>query len=321
VTRSYVVRRLLQVGPTVFGILVLTFLMVHLTPGDPARDFAGDGADQHQIDAARSYLGLNRPLVQQFVTFAGRVLHGDLGVSYVQREKVTALIGSRLGPTLLLTGTALVISTVGGLLLGVLAAQHARGPVDAGISTVALIGYSLPAFWVAQLAVLGLALRLHLLPAVGIIDVGAHHTGMAAALDTGRHLILPALVLSVSEVALLMRVARSALVAESSKDYVRAARAKGLTEDEVMSHHALPNALLAVITVIASRIGYLVSGAVLVESVFAWPGLGQLLTTAALAGDQPVILGMVLLISSSVVFINLVTDLLYAQIDPRIGHR
>jgi peptide/nickel transport system permease protein len=202
-----------------------------------------------------------------------------------------------------------------------LAARRPQGFVDSGLSTVALVGYSLPGFWVAQIAVLGLALRLHLLPAVGIIDVGANHTGLAATVDVSRHLILPALVLSVSEVALVIRVSRSALVAESSKDYVRTARAKGLTEKQALSRHALPNALLAVVTVVGSRIGYLVSGAVLVESVFAWPGLGQLLTAAAQAGDQPVILGLVLLISSAVVLTNLVTDLLYARIDPRIRHR
>src|SRR5579884_2054104 len=191
----YLVRRLLQVVPTVTGILVVTFLITRVTAGDPAVTFAGEGADQTQIDAARSYLGLNRPLIQQFLSYAGRTLHGDLGVSYVQRQPVTTLIGARLGPTVLLTGTALVVSTTVGLLLGVLTARRPGGVVGAGLNTVALIGYSLPSFWIAQIAVLELALRVHLLPAVGIDDIGAHYSGWAAVLDTGRHLILPALVL------------------------------------------------------------------------------------------------------------------------------
>jgi peptide/nickel transport system permease protein len=177
----------------------------------------------------------------------------------------------------------------------------------------------MPAFWLAQLAVLTLALKAGLFPTGAMTDARVAHTGLSATVDIGRHLVLPALVLALSEVALLLRVTRSGLVEELGNDYVAAARAKGVPENVLLKHHALPNALLPVVTVIGSRVGFLVSGAVLVESVFGWPGLGRLLVDAAQSGDHPVILGMVLLISFSVVLANLLTDLAYAWIDPRIS--
>lgn len=319
--RRYVVRRLLQVIPTALGIVTLTFVLVHLAPGDPALDFAGEGADQSQIDAARSYLGLDRPLPEQYVTYVRRLLGGDLGVSFVHRRPVLAVIGDRLPATLLLTGTAMAFSSVAGLALGLLAARRPGSRTDLGVSTLALGGYSLPAFWLAQLAILVVALRAGILPAGGMNDARAGYTGLAAAVDTARHLVLPALVLCVSEVALLLRVTRTGLVAESGREYLRAARARGLSRDQAFTRHALPNALLPVITVIGGRVGFLVSGAVLVEAVFNWPGLGRLLVEAGQSGDHPVILGMVLLVSLSVIVVNVVTDLVFARIDPRIRYR
>jgi peptide/nickel transport system permease protein len=202
--------------------------------------------------------------------------------------------------------------------LGVLSARRPRGPFDATVSTVSLLVYSLPGFWVAQIAVLTLALKAGLFPAGGMTDARSAFTGLDATSDIARHLILPALVLALSEVALLVRVTRAGLLRQAGQGYVLTARAKGASADRVLGRHALPNALLSVVTVIGSRIGFLVSGAVLVESVFGWPGLGRLLVEAAQSGDHPVILGMVLLISCSVIVANLLTDLAYAWIDPRI---
>ena len=320
-TRRYLLRRLLQVVPTALGIVTITFALVHLAPGDPAVDFAGEGADQAQIEAARSYLGLDRPLPAQYATYVGHLATGDLGVSFVHRQPVTDLIADRLGPTLLLTTTAMALSTFLGLAVGSIAARRGRRRLGTALNTLALVAYSLPAFWVAQLAVLVVALKAGLLPAGGLNDARAGYTGLDAVVDTARHLVLPALVLSLSEVALLARVTRAGLVAESGREYLRAARAKGLSEDEAMSRHAFRNALLPVITVIGSRVGFLVSGAVLVETVFSWPGLGRLLVEAGQAGDQPVILGMVLLVSFSVVVVNVLTDLVFAWVDPRIRYR
>jgi peptide/nickel transport system permease protein len=321
VNRRYLVRRVLQVVPTLFGILIVTFLLVHVAPNEPARDFAGEGADQAQIDAASSYLGLDRPLPEQFVDYVGQVLHGDFGTSFAQRQPVNDLISARLPATLLLAGSALVLSTLGGIALGLLAARRPHSRVDLGVNTLTLLAYSLPAFWLAQLVILGVALKAGLLPASGMSDSHVSYTGLDAVGDTLTHLVLPALVLAVSEVALLARVTRTGLLAQKEKGYLRAARAKGVSEEQATSHHALPNALLPVITVIGSRVGFLVSGAVLVETVFAWPGLGRLLVDAGQSGDHPVILGMVLLISFAVIVVNLVTDLVYAWVDPRIRYR
>lgn len=318
-SRRYVLRRLLHVLPTVAGIVALTFALVHLAPGDPALEFAGEGADQAQIDAARSYLGLDRPLSEQFVLYVRHLARGDLGTSYSQQRPVTEVIGIRLSATLLLTGTALVASTLAGIGIGVLAARRPRRALDAVVSTSSLLLYSLPAFWLAQLAIMALALRAGLFPAGGMRDAREASTGLAAARDVARHLALPALVLATSEIALVVRVTRAGLLQQARQDYVRLARAKGLPAGQAMARHALPNALLPVLTIVGSRVGYLVSGAVLVESVFGWPGLGKVLVDAARSGDQPVILGMVLLVSFTVVTANLVTDLVCAWIDPRIA--
>ena len=314
----YLLRRLLQVVPAVAGILVLTFVLAHVAPNDPASDFAGEGADQAQIDAARAYLGLDRPLPQQFFVYVGRLVHGDLGTSFVQRRPVLGLIGDRLGPTLLLTASALLVSTLGGLALGVLCARRARGVVASAVSTTTLLAYSLPGFWVAQVAVLTLAVKAGIFPAGSMTDPRAGFTGLDATRDIARHLILPALVVALSEVALLVRVTRAGLLREAAQGYALTARSKGASADRVLARHVLPNALLPVVTIIGSRVGFLVSGAVLVESVFGWPGLGRLLVEAAQSGDHPIILGMVLLVSLSVILSTLATDLTYAWIDPRI---
>jgi len=318
VTRRSLVRRLLQVVPAVAGIFVLTFVLVHLAPNDPAEDLAGEGADQAQIDAARAYLGLDRPVIEQFGIYVGRLAHGDLGTSFVQRRPVREVIGDGLGPTLLLTGSALLLSTVAGLALGTLSARRPRGPLDTAISSVALFTYSLPGFWVAQVAILILAVKAGIFPAGAMTDARATYTGLDATRDVVRHLILPALVLALSETALLLRVTRAGLLREVGRDYVLTATAKGASRERVLRHHALPNALLPVVTIIGSRVGFLVSGAVLVESVFGWPGLGRLLVEAAHSGDHPVLLGMVLLVSLSVILATLATDLAYAWIDPRV---
>lgn len=319
-TRRYLTRRLLQVLPLLAALLVLTFVLVHFTGADPALEFAGEGADQSQIDAARSYLGVDKPLAEQFASYAGRLAQGDFGDSYVQRRPVTAVIGRRLAATLLLMGTALGVSTTAGISLGVFAARRAGRRGDAAVNVSVLVAYSLPAFWLAQLSILTFVLRLGLLPSGGMTDARAGYTGVAATVDVARHLVLPALVLSVSEFALVARIARSSLLAQSGTDYLRAARAKGVGERLLLKHHALPNALLPVVTVIGSRAGFLLSGAVLIETVFAWPGLGRLLVESAQAGDRPVILGMVLLVAVAVVVANLVTDLVYAAVDPRIRY-
>jgi peptide/nickel transport system permease protein len=317
----YVVRRLLQVIPAVAAILVITFGVIHLAPGDPVVAVASGNGDQAYFDFMREKFGLNRPLIQQFGTYVANVFQGDLGVSFGQGREVSELIADRVPATLLLLGSALVLSSVGGILVGLIAARRPFGVLDLGISTAALIGYALPVFWLAQLALLTIAFETGWFPIQGMTDARAGYTGWTAFWDVAHHLVLPAFVLAASEVALVARVTRTGLIQQVNQDYVRTAKAKGLSPGTSLLRHALPNAFLPVVTVIGSRIGTLVSGAVLVETVFGWPGLGRLLLDAANNRDHPILLGLVLLVAFSVVLTNLITDLVYARIDPRIRYR
>jgi peptide/nickel transport system permease protein len=321
VTRRYVIRRLLQVLPAVASILIVTFAVVHFAPGDPVVAVAGESGDQAYYDFMRAKFGLDRPLPEQFLTYSHDVLRGDLGVSYVQGERVSTLIAERIPATMLLMGSALVLSTVGGIALGALAARRPFGPFDLTMSTIALVGYALPVFWLAQLAMLTIAFKTGWFPIQGMTTARASYTGLAHWGDVARHLVLPAGVLAASEVALVSRIARTGILNEMGRDYVRTAQAKGLSESRALVRHALRNALLPVVTVVGSRIGFLFSGAVLVETVFGWPGLGRLVLSAAQTRDHPVLLGMVLLVAFSLVVANLVTDLVYARVDPRIRYR
>jgi peptide/nickel transport system permease protein len=321
VNRRYVVRRLLQVLPAVASILIVTFAVIHAAPGDPIVAVAGESGNEEYYAFMREKFGLDRPLHVQFITYATNIFRGDLGTSFVQGQAVTDLIAERVWPTLLLMGSALLVSTVGGILLGALAARRPFGPFDLAVSTSALVGYALPAFWLAQLAMLTLAFRFGWFPIQGMTTARVTYTGWAHIADVARHLVLPSLVLAASEVALITRIARTGILAEMNSDYVRVAQAKGLSRSSALVKHALRNALLPVVTVVGTRIGFLFSGAVLVETVFGWPGLGRLVLSAAQTRDHPILLGMVLLVAFSLVLSNLLTDLLYARVDPRIRYR
>lgn len=311
----------MQLLATVVVVLVLAFAMSRAIPGDPAEALAGDSANPEQIAQLRHELGLDRSWATQFSVYAGQTLRGDLGTSYIHHVPVRNLIGERLFATLLLTSTALVVSVAIGIALGAVAARRPFGWTDLGVNTAALVGYALPVFWLAQVAVLWLALGLDLFPVQGMVDAGSNLAGLRHWGDVGRHLVLPATVLAASEIALVTRVTRTGLLAELGRDYTRTARAKGLDRSSVLRRHAMPNVLLPVVTVVGGRVGFLVSGTVLVESVFAWPGLGRLLVDSAQARDYPVVLGMVLLVTAAIVAVNLLTDLAYVLIDPRIEYR
>ncbi len=317
----YLARRLAQVVPAVVGIVVLTFALVHLAPGDPVEALASDGGSEAYLASLRAQYGLDRPLPQQFLTYAGNVVQGDLGVSFAQARPVRAIVASRLQPTLLLMGTALVVGTTGALALGIRAARRPFGPFDVVMSTASLVAYAMPAFWLAQIVILTVAIRTGLFPVQGFTDARGQFSGLPRALDIAHHLVLPMLVLAASEVALLARVTRSGLLQELGKDYVRTARAKGLDERRVLSGHALRNVLLPVIAVLASRVGFVFSGAVLVETVFGWPGLGRLAVQAVDARDYPLLRGIVLLSAVTYTLINLAVDLIFGWLDPRIRYR
>ena len=316
----YLLRRLAQVLPTVAGLVVLNFCIIHLAPGDPVIALGGEHGDAAYYAFLRTRFGLDRPLPDQLLTYVTNVLRGDLGTSFVHGRPVVHVIAERIPATLLLVFTALGLSSVVGVALGILAARHCRGPADAAINAGALLGYATPCFWLGQISLLGLALGTGWFPVQGMTDARTQVFGVAYLIDVLHHLALPAIVLAVGELALTTRLVRTGLLEAFESDYVRAARARGLTEASVV-RHALRNVMLPIVTVIGSRAGMFLSGAVLVEVVFAWPGLGRLLLSSLLSRDYPILLGMFLCISVAVVLTNLIVDLAYAHLDPRIRYQ
>lgn len=317
---GYVGRRVLQIVPTVLAIVLVGFVLVHVAPGDPVLALAGEHGDEAYYDLMRDRFGLDEPLPERTLTYLGRVLRGDLGVSYVQGRPVRDVIVERIPATLLLTATALLLSTVVGILLGAFAARRPDGPRDAAVTVTTLGLYAAPVFWVGQLALVVTAFHLGWFPVQGMRSAVGPVAGVAGGLDIVHHLVLPALVLASQEVAAVSRLTRSGLLTELASAHVRTARAKGLPEVRVLFKHALRRALLPVVTVVGARAGDLLAGTVVVEVVFAWPGLGRLLVTSIQARDMPIILGIFFLVAAGVVLANLATDLVYRTIDPRIRY-
>jgi len=318
---AFALRRLGRAVPALATIVVVTFVLIQAAPGSAADVLAGSGGDQSTVEYLRTYLQLDRPLWRQLLAYVGHLARGDLGRSFVQGgTPVSRLIGDRLPATLLLMGSALVISSLVGVLLGAWPSRKPYGRFDLALSTTSIVAYAVPVFWSGQLALLVFAFHLGWFPIQGMTDARQSLSGISHGWDVARHLVLPAIVLAASELALVSRVTRSGLLGERPKDYLRTARAKGVSERRVMFAHALPNALLPVVTVVGNRVGFIFTGAVITESVFGWPGLGTLVVNAAQSRDRPVLLGIVILVSVAVVVANLVTDLVYAWIDPRIRY-
>jgi peptide/nickel transport system permease protein len=315
----YLLRRLVQVVPAVAGIIAIAFVVIHVAPGDPVLALAGQHGDAAYYALIRAKFGLDRPLPEQLLRYAGRVGGGDLGMSYVHGRPVLAVVLERLPATLLLMTSALVVSSLAGIALGITAARRADRPTDLLVRIAALAGYAAPPFWLAQIAALTLAVGTGLFPVQGITDARHAWTGWRHVADVLHHLALPALVLAGSELALTTRLVRAGVLEALAMDYVRTARAKGLPEPAVL-RHALRNALLPVVTVGGGRLGMFVTGAVLVETVFAWPGLGQLLLSSIQTRDVPVLLGLFLFVSLGVILTNVVTDVLYVWLDPRVRY-
>ena len=316
----FLVQRVLKMVAMVFAIIVANFLLVHAAPGDPASVMAGEAgaADPQFLAQLRTQFGLDQPLSTQLWIYVSHVAQGDLGVSYRQQRPVAGLILERLSATLLLTGTAFVLAIIGGITLGALAARRVGHTSDSLITVLALGFYATPTFWVGLMLVLVFSVWLDWLPSFGMKTVGADLTGGAAVLDTARYLVLPGLTLGLFYMAVYARLTRAAMLEVASQDFVRTARAKGVPEGGVQRRHVLRNALLPVITVAGIQAGQLIGGAILVETVFAWPGIGRLAFDALLARDYQILLGVFLATSVLVLVFNLITDLLYAWIDPRV---
>ena len=307
---TFLARRLLSTIPVLLVVAVLVFLMLRLTPGDPAAVLAGDAATTEQIAQIRKTLGLDRSIVEQFVIWFGHLMTGDLGQSYYYKTDVTTLIGQRLEPTLSL---ALITITIA-VPLGVLAAWRFGGWLDRGLMGFSVLGFSVPVFVLAYLLIWLVSLRLGWLPVQGYQRIA---DGVGPWL---KHLTLPAITLSVIYIALIARVTRASVLETLGEDYIRTARAKGLPEVRVLMRHALTNAAVPIATVIGIGIALLIGGVVVTESVYAIPGLGRLTVDAVLARDFPTIQGVILLFSFVYVAINLLVDLSYVFFDPRIRY-
>ncbi|ASJ74210.1 ABC transporter permease [Granulosicoccus antarcticus] len=317
----FIAGRLFKSVIILFAILVLNFFLIHAAPGDPAAIMAGEAgaADEKFLTDLREQFGLDKPLMVQLGTYVWGAMHLDLGFSYRQQMPVSELIWSRLPATLLLTLSAFSLSIVLGVLAGVKASARQGTWVDTIISTVALLFYATPLFWVALMASLLFSVGLGWLPGFGYETIGAGYTGLRRALDIGTHLILPASTLGLFFTAVYMRMTRASMLEVSRLDFVKTARAKGLAMKLIQRRHILRNALLPVITLAGLQAGQVVGGAVLTETVFAWPGIGRLMFEAINQRDYNVILGVFFVCAAMVLLFNLITDILYGLVDPRIS--
>ncbi|TCL72438.1 peptide/nickel transport system permease protein [Hydrogenispora ethanolica] len=332
---KYTIKRLLMLIPVLLGVSFFVFMVMHLFNADPAALMLGQHATQAQIEALRQQLGLNDPIFVQFGRFLWQLLHGDLGRSLMTRGSVTEELLARFPATIELALFSLFIATVVGVTAGVVSAVKRYSIFDYVSMVGALLGVSMPIFWLGLILIIVFAVNLHWLPVAGRIAIGMEPTAITNlylldSLLTGnweafwsalQHLILPGIALAAYSMAIIARMTRSTMLEVIKQDYIRTARAKGLDEKTVINHHALKNALIPVVTVIGLQLGLLLSGAVLTETVFSWPGIGNYTVNAIMASDFPVVQGSVILVAAVFVVVNLLVDLLYAYIDPRIHYQ
>lgn len=312
--------RLLKAVIVLFMIVIFNFFLIHMAPGDPAAVLAGEAGatDEEFLRQLREQFGLDQPLYIQLWHYVSGIATLDFGYSYRQQMPVFDLIMARMPATLLLTGTAFVLSLVLGIVAGSLAAARVKKPSGSLIMALALLFYATPLFWVALMSVLVFSVFLDWLPAYGLYTVGAGHTGLALALDVGKHLILPATTLALFFMAIYTRMTRASMLEASQQDFVKTARAKGLKNSIIQRRHILRNALLPIITLAGLQAGQMVGGAILTETVFAWPGIGRLMFEALQQRDYNLLLGIFFFSAALVIVFNIITDLVYGLADPRI---
>ncbi|HSK40984.1 MAG TPA: ABC transporter permease [Arenibaculum sp.] len=317
---SFLGRRLIKAVFILLAIVAINFLLVRAAPGDPAMVMAGEAgaADEQYVRQLRERFGLDRPLYEQLGIYVAGVATGDLGHSYRQQRPVWDLIAERLPPTLILTGCAFVLALVAGILLGILAAMNVGRWSDSAITVLALLSYATPIYWVGLMMILLFSVQLGWLPAFGYETIGAGHQGWARAADIAEHLIMPAVTLGLFYMAVYARLTRASILEVRDMDFVKTARAKGLSETRIVFKHVLRNAILPVITFAGIQAGHLIGGSILIETVFAWPGIGRLAFDAVVQRDYQVLLGIFFISSVMVVAFNLITDLIYTFVDPRI---
>jgi peptide/nickel transport system permease protein len=311
---AYVIRRLLATVPVMGVVAIFVFSLLYITPGDPAAVIAGDIATAEDIARIHHQLGLDEPFLWRFGGWLWGVLRGDLGISIFTNLPVAQLIGQRLEPTLALTTTALVVTVIFAIPLGVIAAWKVGTWIDRGVMIFAVLGFSLPAFVLAYLLILAFSIELDWLPVQGYVSI---REGFAPFIE---HLILPSIALGLIYGALIARITRASMLEVLSQDYIRTAQAKGLANETVLVRHALKNAAVPIVTVIGIGIALLISGVIVTETVFAIPGIGRLTVDAILRRDYPIIQGVILLFSAAYVLVNLAVDISYTLLDPRVRY-
>jgi peptide/nickel transport system permease protein len=309
---AFLIKRLLATIPTILLVTIAVFLILRLTPGGPAVAMLGDQASPEAVAALKHQLGLDKPLYIQYLHWLGNALHGDLGRSAFGNQPVTELIVQRIVPTLELSILALIVSLLIGISAGVIAAVKRNTAVDAVASILAILGVSTPSFWLAILLVLIFSLKLTWLPALGYVSP---FSNLATNL---KDMLLPSITLGVILAAVITRFTRASMLDSLYQDYVRTARSKGLEERTVILRHALGNAMIPIVTVVGLELGGLLSGAVIIETIFSLPGNGQLLVTSIFNRDFPVVQGLVVVIAIVFILVNVAVDVVYALIDPRI---
>ncbi len=332
--RRYALRRSLTIVPVLLGVSVLVFSFIHLIPGDPALTMLGERATPEKVAEVRTRLGLDRPIWQQYVLYMGKVLHGDLGVSIVRGDPVAADLLRRFPATVELAVSAIVVAIMLGIPIGVASAVWRNSLLDSLARLGALAGVSMPIFWLGLVLAWFFGVQLRILPTgfrlgsgtalvpwtnFAVLDA-ALQGDWAALVDALRHLILPALALATIPLAIIARMTRASMLEVLSREYVRTAEAKGLSRRAVILRHALRNALLPVLTVIGLQVGHLLAGAILTETIFSWPGIGLWVYESIESRDYAIVQGVTLFIAVIVVGVNLLTDVLYAAVDPRIKY-
>jgi len=318
---AYALNRLLQGIPMIIMVIILTFVLINLAPGDPVSMMtAGIDPTPDMRALLEKQWGIDEPLFVQLIKYLGRILTGDFGMSYFQGKSVVDIILERLPPTLLLMMTAILISTIFGIVCGIISAYHMYKRIDSVLSIAALIGYSAPLFWVGQVLIIVFAVVLDIFPVSGMHDLRMAATGFKKILDTAKHLFLPSLSLTFWFSALMMRVTRTKMSDILQSDYIKTARAKGLSETKVIMGHAFRNALAPIITVLGFELGAVVMGATVVETIFGWPGMGRLMYESILRRDYPLITGIFFFVSLSIILVNILVDIMYAVFDPQVRY-
>jgi peptide/nickel transport system permease protein len=317
---NYLIKKVTNAIITLFFVLIINYFLFRVMPGDPLAMMLRDPkASPESAEKLKQLFGLAEPWYIQFGLYIKQLLQGDLGMSFLFKQPVVEIIAIKIVPTLLLVGVATIVSLIGGIFLGILAAKNRGKKIDVLSLSFSLLSYSMPIFWIGVLLVAFLSVHLTLFPTSGMTTSGmVFASSIDATLDVARHLFLPALSLSLVLLGQYVLIMRNSLMDELTEDYVQTAKAKGFSEKYIIRKHAIPNAMLPMVTVISINLGFMIAGAIEIETVFSWPGIGRLMYEALLNRDYPLLQGIFLIISTCVILANLIADVLYGYLDPRI---